>query len=235
LSHTADHFAADTIASASTCDLGSKAAQSLAVTGTTTITSFGTIKAGTVKFLNFTGALLLTHNATSLILPGGANITTAAGDTAIVRSLGSGNWRCLSYQPAAGVPLSLTGIASQTDMESNASNTAIVTPGRLKYGLPIPKVWMQWDGSSSPLGGYNVSALVDNGAGDTTVTIDTDLSAAGGAIAGISSTTDSTRNDVICTVFSNVAGSVRVRTFDQSAAALADVAATAVVVFGDLP
>lgn len=34
MSHTADHFAADTIASAATTDLGSRAAQHLTVTGT---------------------------------------------------------------------------------------------------------------------------------------------------------------------------------------------------------
>jgi hypothetical protein len=52
--------------------------------------------------LVFAGALTFTHNATSLILPGGANITTAAGDVAWVESLGSGNWKCLVYMPAAG-------------------------------------------------------------------------------------------------------------------------------------
>ena len=33
----------------------------------------------------------LTHNATSLIIPGGADVTTAVGDIAFVRSLGGGN------------------------------------------------------------------------------------------------------------------------------------------------
>jgi hypothetical protein len=93
MSHTADHFAGDTIASASTTDLGSKSAHYLEVTGTTTITAFGTIKAGTVKFLRFSGALTLTHNATSLILTTGANVITVAGDMAIAVSEGSGNWR----------------------------------------------------------------------------------------------------------------------------------------------
>ena len=40
---------------------------------------------------------MLTHNATSLILPGSANITTTAGDTAEFLSLGGGNWICLNY------------------------------------------------------------------------------------------------------------------------------------------
>jgi hypothetical protein len=52
--------------------------------------------------VRFAAALTLTHNATSLILPGAANITTAAGDVGIFTSDGSGNWRCINYETAAG-------------------------------------------------------------------------------------------------------------------------------------
>jgi hypothetical protein len=72
------------------------------VTGTTTITSLGTAAAGCWRWITFTGALTLTHNASSLILPGGANITTAAGDVMGAVSEGSGNWRVLVYTTAAG-------------------------------------------------------------------------------------------------------------------------------------
>src|SRR5574343_654088 len=68
------------IASAGTTDIGAVAGSYHDITGTTTITSLGTVSAGIRKTLQFDGALTLTHNATSLILPGGANITTAAGD-----------------------------------------------------------------------------------------------------------------------------------------------------------
>lgn len=93
------------IASAGTTDLGAVSGLRHLITGTTTITSFGTVSAGIWKVVVFQGALTLTHNATSLILPSGANITTAAGDVAIVQSEGSGNWRCLSYSRATGRPL----------------------------------------------------------------------------------------------------------------------------------
>lgn len=96
----------DTIASAATTDIGAQPEAYLTVSGTTTITAFGTVRTGTVRYLRFSGALTLTHNATSLILPGAANITTAAGDTAIVVSEGSGNWRCVSYTRAAAAPYS---------------------------------------------------------------------------------------------------------------------------------
>jgi hypothetical protein len=99
----------DTIASAATTDIGAQAEVYLTVSGTTTITAFGTVRTGTMRFLRFTGALTLTHNATSLILPGAANIVTAAGDTAILVSEGSGNWRCLNYLPIAPVINTLNG------------------------------------------------------------------------------------------------------------------------------
>jgi hypothetical protein len=90
------------IASATTTDIGAVAGLMHDITGTTTITGLGTVSAGIWKVLKFEGALTLTHNATSLILPGAANITTADGDVGIFISEGSGNWRCLSYTKASG-------------------------------------------------------------------------------------------------------------------------------------
>lgn len=85
--------ASDTIASASTCDLGSKDSTFLTITGTTTINGLGTVSDGIYKYVIFSGALTLTHNATSLILRGGASRATVAGDCAMFLSLGGGNWR----------------------------------------------------------------------------------------------------------------------------------------------
>jgi hypothetical protein len=96
------------IASAATCDLGAAGALCVAITGTTPITSFGS-GANLLRLVRFAGALTLTYNATSLILPGGASIVTTAGDTALLSSDGSGNWRCRDYMRAGGQPLSLPG------------------------------------------------------------------------------------------------------------------------------
>jgi hypothetical protein len=81
------------IASATTTDIGAATGNYVQITGTVTITSLGTIAAGAWRNVTFTGALILTYNATSLILPTSANITTVAGDTAIFVSEGGGNWR----------------------------------------------------------------------------------------------------------------------------------------------
>lgn len=94
--------ASNTIASAATTDLGTLDETWLTVSGVTTITSFGTVSAGIYKMVTFSGALTLTHNATSLILLGGANRTTAAGDCGLYLSLGGGNWKEYFYSPGAG-------------------------------------------------------------------------------------------------------------------------------------
>ena len=93
------------VASATTTDIGAAASDKVRITGTVTITGLGTVAAGTQRSIRFAAALQLTYNATSLILPGAANITTAANDTAEFVSLGSGNWICISYKLASGLPL----------------------------------------------------------------------------------------------------------------------------------
>lgn len=93
------------LASAATVAIGAAAANSVTITGTTTITAFDSIASGATCVVTFAGALTLTHNATSLQLPGSANITTTAGDTAEFVSLGAGNWDCLWYQCADGQPM----------------------------------------------------------------------------------------------------------------------------------
>lgn len=109
------------VASAGTTDIGAVTSPLVQITGTTTITALGTAAAGRRRLVRFAGALTLTHNATSLILPGGANITTAAGDTAEFISAGSGNWRCVRYTKANGAPPRLL---DEDDMASNSDTMA---------------------------------------------------------------------------------------------------------------
>jgi hypothetical protein len=94
------------IASAATTDIGVQNTSFLRVTGTTTITSFGTNYRGP-RFLTFEGAVTLTNSST-LVLPGNANITTAAGDSLIVipgATLGAADkWIVVAYQSATVAP-----------------------------------------------------------------------------------------------------------------------------------
>lgn len=109
---TADALAAlweqgSSISSASTLAIPSSGGGYFAVTGTTTITAINqdaALKLGREIELVFAGALTLTHNATGLILPGGASITTAAGDVGRFRCIDASNnyWRCVGYTKASG-------------------------------------------------------------------------------------------------------------------------------------
>lgn len=112
---TAAHNEAEaSLAGAGTINIGAAAGNYLLITGSgATITAFDTVQAGTERELEFAAANTLTHNATSLILPGGANIPTAAGDVASFRSEGSGHWRCTKYTPASGkvLPAALASAA----------------------------------------------------------------------------------------------------------------------------
>jgi hypothetical protein len=96
-----------TLASASTADLCASLPQNrITITGMINITSFGaTCPAGVIKIITFSGILLLTNNNTSLIIPGGANVMTAAGDQAVLQALGAGNWQVVAYTPASGTAL----------------------------------------------------------------------------------------------------------------------------------
>jgi len=91
---------ATNIASGATTNIGGANGNFIQITGNTAITSFGTAPAGAERTLEFMGSLTITYNAISLILPGGTNLVTNAGDILKFRSLGSGNWICVGYEPA---------------------------------------------------------------------------------------------------------------------------------------
>lgn len=150
------------------------------VTGTTTITSIntcggdGTI-APTIK-LHFDGALTLTHHATDLILPGGANITTAAGDEAEFVEYASGDWRCVSYLRAAGRPLNTgvtdklgvgfegtsyptgnTGAGTVTLVAANGNIQHGTVTGAFTLGAPtfVGVGYIEWEITNDATGGYS--------------------------------------------------------------------------------
>ena len=97
------------------------------ITGTTTITGFVTATAGVRRILIFDGILTFTHNGTSLILPTGANITTAAGDTATMISEGSGNWRCTSYMRKDGTALAGSFTPTTANALSKSTIQTVIT------------------------------------------------------------------------------------------------------------
>ena len=96
------------------------------ITGTTTITSIATRPAGDILHLEFDGALTLTHNGTSLILQGAANLVTAAGDMVSFVSEGSGNWRELSRRLAAAASAAaVVRVGGNTTDTATTSTSAV--------------------------------------------------------------------------------------------------------------
>lgn len=91
------------IASAATVNLTTATGNYVHITGTTTITAI-TLAQGAPRTVVFDGALTLTNGA-SLLLPTGANITTAAGDTAVFRGEATGVVRCVVYHRKDGSAL----------------------------------------------------------------------------------------------------------------------------------
>lgn len=152
---TLNYAATASVASAATTGLGAPTSNVVIITGTTTITAFSAVAAGAVRYVTFAGSLILTHNGTSLILPGAANIATAAGDTAIFVSLGSGNWRCLQYTRASGVPLVVS-----TGTVNGVRQT--VLSGNITYGGDPS------DGGAASFGGTTGSTTI---ATSTTMTV----------------------------------------------------------------
>lgn len=106
------------IASAATTDVASSESEAVTVTGTTTITSLGTGFAGCKREVTFSGALQLTHSA-NLILPGAANLTTAANDVITFRCIAAGQWIVVAVSRAS-ISLAnavLTGLCTYNGVE----------------------------------------------------------------------------------------------------------------------
>ncbi len=122
------------IASAATVTIGTSGlGDYLHITGTTTITSFGTAAtAGIRRTLIFDEALTLTHNATSLICVGGVSIVTVAGMVIEVVAETTANWRVVSitHPSISATEMGyLDGVTSaiQTQLNAKLASTATAT------------------------------------------------------------------------------------------------------------
>ena len=113
------------------------------VTGTTNFAAF-TVTAGRRFTLQFDGILTMTHHATNLDLPGGANITTAAGDVAEFFATGTNTVQCVNYTKADGTAVvSSAGGDSRNfiidgDFTQWPEGTTVTAPSSNRYG---PALW----------------------------------------------------------------------------------------------
>lgn len=149
------------IASATTTDIGGQNSNFLRITGTTTITSFGTNYNGP-RFIRFADALTLT-DGTALNLPGSANITTVAGDYAIAypkANAGTPNGWKVWYLRGSALP-ALSG--ANTDITSlNAPALGAATATTQSAGDNTTKVaTTAFVTAATPAASATVSGLVE--------------------------------------------------------------------------
>jgi hypothetical protein len=157
------------------------------VTGTTTITGISTASGGRSVKLRFAASLQLTHNGTSFILPGAANITTATGDMAefindAAQDATGSNWRCFNYERASGSPLNITDqLGTQAEAETGTSATKTLSIANMVFHDAMLKYWTAITvsgGTPTTNDSFNHASTTDNGLGDFTLNFTTAFSAA---------------------------------------------------------
>lgn len=101
----------NTITAGATTDLGSVSGSHVVISGSATITSFGTsMLPGQIKTVVFGGGATVTHNDTALNLPTGGNVTVSAEDRMVVVCTSSGNYYVMQYVQAGSSTGELAGV-----------------------------------------------------------------------------------------------------------------------------
>lgn len=168
------------LASAATTDLSLASGNYVHITGTTTITSFGTCSAGARFVLVFDGVLTLTYNATSLIIPGAANKTTAAGDACMIISEGSGNWKIVGYfaisgSGGGGGTGTVTSVGLTMPSAFSVANSPVTTSGTIAVtGAGLDSQYIRGDGTlanfpNSSGGGASVNYYLNGSVSQGTI------------------------------------------------------------------
>jgi len=124
------------IASGATLDFNTVTGEFIHVTGTTTVTTIS-LAQGQERTVVFDGALILTDSASLILLKGGENITTKAGDVATFRGEGASITRCTSFERASGIPLIYGFTDSYVSGEIGITGAGNVTPS---HGLSVDGV-----------------------------------------------------------------------------------------------
>lgn len=234
-----------TIASAATTDVGAALANTALISGAAVIAALGTAPAGSKRTVRFSGTATLTHNATALILPGAADITSAANDSAEFLSLGSGNWFCLRYTRANGRALvatapawgNITGtLSAQTDLQA-----ALSALGNRATALETatPLVEIVFDGTATPptiisqTGKVAVTSVTRSATGTYSINFAAPIASAINKIIGLAAITVQSGGTIVATVnyTTSTTSKVDVLTFSYSGGTNTNAAIVAVAIF----
>lgn len=128
-----------TVGSAATTDIGDAASEKVAITGTASISSFGS-EVNRVRFVRHTGAATLVHSVALFLPNNGSDIVTADGDTYLAISNSVGTWKVYDYQRANGKPLTPPAASDITGTIKEAIPGFIELPDEKDYtfGLNLP-------------------------------------------------------------------------------------------------
>jgi hypothetical protein len=100
-------------------------------TGTQQLDEIATVGVGTVIKIIHGSARQITHDATDMILPGGANITTVSGDVSEWTEYATGDWICTNYQRGASFPATQSYVDGKAIAfrahKNNVDQTGIIT------------------------------------------------------------------------------------------------------------
>lgn len=128
------------IAAAPTTNIGGVGPTRIVVSGSATITSFGTV-GDQYKILRYQSTPTIVNSAT-IILIGGANRVIRPGDIQILTSNSAGVWRELAFHRADGNPATTTergviALATAAEVAAGTDATKAVTPSTLaSSGFP---------------------------------------------------------------------------------------------------
>jgi hypothetical protein len=126
------------------------------------------------------------------VLPGGEDITTAAGDEAEFVEYATGDWRCTSYQGTVASIASGSDAQAETGTDTEQRTwpaTALKAAAEAHAGSPI-KAWVNFNGTGtvSIRASSNVSSITDLGVGNYRVNFSSALSDADYAVLGLAET-----------------------------------------------
>jgi hypothetical protein len=158
---------ASTLASGATVDLNTATGNYLHISGAATINSFGTCPAGARFIIVFDAAATLTYNATSLIIPGLANKTAAAGDCCMIVSEGLGNWRIVGYFAISGgggggSVTAVTGTAPIASSGGTAPDISIPQANGSTDGFLDSADWTTFNGKQDTLSAGTGISIISN-------------------------------------------------------------------------
>ena len=172
LVHELLHKRGSDVASAGTLVLGE--GSYFHITGTTTITDidFTITFDGRRAVLVFDGVLTITHNATTLVCPGGVSIKTAPGDSCTVVVDSGDNVRITQYERASGQEITNPSNISTTSQAPAASATTLLTGSLVDippYGVQVKSRFL-WHAvlTKTAAGTVAVQFLVKIGTAGTT-------------------------------------------------------------------